>query len=239
MSLEKYKNFLEKAIYYYHHKAEFVKYFDKVPLNRYHTFDYCLNYLNNINECKILELGTSRSFVDGRFEGCNLDDRKYWEPNNPEKWDWSAGFFTRVFSELTNDDADLTTVDICKSHLERCKIMTEDYSDKINYIHTDSLTFLSVQEENSFDLIYMDAGDITPINETAVLHLEEAEIIVNRNLLKDGGIILIDDVKSVVPKQHGEKSEYGKAKLSIPYFLENDFEIIMDGYQVVLKKIAK
>ena len=51
------------------------------------------------------------------------------------------------------------------------------------------------------------------------------------------GIILIDDVKSVVPKQHGEKSDLGKAKYSIPYLLENGFEIVMDEYQYVLKKI--
>jgi hypothetical protein len=57
-----------------------------------------LNYFFENNFKTIVELGTSRSFVDGKFPGCNEDDVKYWEPENPEKWDWSAGIFTKVFS---------------------------------------------------------------------------------------------------------------------------------------------
>ncbi len=59
---------------------------------------------------------------------------------------------------------------------------------------------------------------MAPIEDTAELHLREAKIIVERNIIADDGIILIDDVKSVVPKQVGEKSDLGKAKYSIPYF---------------------
>ena len=78
---------------------------------------------------------------------------------------------------------------------------------------------------------------MTPIEFTAQLHLREAKIIVERNILKDDGIILIDDVKSCVPKLAGEISDYGKAKYSIPYFLENGYEIVMGEYQFILKKL--
>ena len=66
--------------------------------------------------------------------------------------------------------------------------------------------------------------------------MREAKIIVEKDLLSDNGIILIDDVKSVVPKKFGEKSDLGKAKYSIEYFLENGYEILMEGYQYILKK---
>ena len=78
-----------------------------------------------------------------------------------------------------------------------------------------------------YNLLYLDTGDMTPIEFTAQLHLREAKIIVERNILKDEGIILIDDVKSCVPKKAGEISDYGKAKYSIPYFLENGYEALI------------
>ena len=98
--LETNKNLLDNAIEYYYSIEEQEKYFGKKPKSRYFTFRYCFDNINNNVNPVIVELGTSRSFVDGRFEGCNSDDSKYWEPNNPKKWDWSAGIFTKVFSTL-------------------------------------------------------------------------------------------------------------------------------------------
>ena len=229
--LEKNKDYLKKAVEYYFSKEQQTKYFGYVPLTRYDTFKYCFE------NCKsnpiIVELGTSRSFVDGRFEGCNLDDTKYWEPNNPTKWDWSAGCFTKVFSNLF-PNSEFHTVDLAESHINRCKYMNSNMTN-INYHVSSSETFLN-NFNKKIDLLYLDTGDMTPIEFTAQLHLREAKIIVERNLLSDNGIILIDDVKSVVPKTFGEQSDLGKAKYSIPYFLENGYKIIMSEYQYILKK---
>ena len=57
--------------------------------------------------------------------------------------------------------------------------------------------------------------------------------------LKETSDILkkIDDVKNPLPKiRGGEKSNYGKAKYSIPMFLNAGYEIVMDEYQMILKK---
>ena len=183
----------------------------------------------------IVELGTSRSFVCGRFEGCNSDDVKYWEPNNPEKWDWSAGCFTKVFSNLY-PNSDFHTLDLMKSHIKRCKIMNEDRNN-ITYHVSSSEDFLE-KFDKKIDLLYLDTGDMTPIEETAQLHLREAKIIIEKDILAKNGIILIDDVKSVVPKKiDGETSDLGKAKYSIPYFLENGYKSVFNEYQTVLRKI--
>jgi len=229
--LEKNKDYLEKAVEYYFPKEDQIKYFGYVPLTRYDTFKYCFE--NCQSNPIIVELGTSRSFVDGRFEGCNLDDIKYWEPNNPSKWDWSAGCFTKVFSNLF-PNSEFHTVDLAESHINRCKHMNSNMTN-INYHVVSSETFLN-NFNKKIDLLYLDTGDMTPIEFTAQLHLREAKIIVERNLLSDNGIILIDDVKSVVPKTFGEQSDLGKAKYSIPYFLENGYKIIMSEYQYILKK---
>jgi hypothetical protein len=231
-SIDKYKDYLENALSYYHSDDIFIKYFNKVPKSRYHTFKYCIDYFNNKNPV-IVELGTSRSFVDGRFEGCNLDDTKYWEPNNPEKWDWSAGFFTKVFSE-SFPNSNLITVDLSNSHIKRCKYMNKNVNN-INYVVSSSEDFLN-NIDYKIDLLYLDTGDMTPIEETAQLHLREVKIVVERNLINKDGLILIDDVRNPTPKNAGEPSNYGKAKYSIPFLLQNGFKPIMNEYQVILIK---
>ena len=58
----------------------------------------------------------------------------------------------------------------------------------------------------NIDLLYLDTGDI---NEAAAqLHLKEAKIIVERNILKSGGLILIDDVRHSTPKRIHNENVY-------------------------------
>jgi hypothetical protein len=109
----------------------------------------------------------------------------------------------------------------------------------ITYHVSSSEDFLNKFKNKKIDLLYIDTGDMTPIGPTSELQLREAKIIVENNLLSDNGIILIDDVKNPTPLIHGDTSLLGKAKLSIPYFLNNGFEVIFDEYQVVLKKIKR
>ena len=234
--LNKYKDLMEDSMFPYHSAEEYKKYFGKVPKFRYHTLKYCFDYFFENNFKTIAELGTSRSFVDGKFPGCNEDDLKYWEPKNPEKWDWSAGCFTRLTGEIIQDtDIDFITIDLDPRHINRSKIMTEELNN-IEYYVMSSEDFLE-NGQGQLDFVYMDTGDMTPIEMTAQLHFRESKLIVEKNLISDGGIILIDDVRSPVPKiTSNEKSDYGKAKYSIPYLQENGFDIVMDEYQVVMIK---
>jgi hypothetical protein len=75
-----------------------------------------------------------------------------------------------------------------------------------------------------------------PIEPTANLQLEECKIIVNRNLLSDNGILLIDDVMNTTPQKFGETSKLGKSKYSIDYLLNNKYKILVDEYQYILTK---
>lgn len=237
--LQKYEILLRDAIKYYYNDDLYYKYFDKYPLMRDSTFKYCLKEFEKMNGKIMVELGTTRSFVDGRFEGCNSDDPKYWDEDDYNKWDWSAGCFTMLFSEcLKHHDFKLHTVDLMKNHIDRNKIMTKNYKNIVHHVAS-SEDFLNNYDINQgkLDLIYLDTGDMTPIENTAQLQLREAKIIVERDLLNDNGILLIDDVRNLTPKLHGEESNYGKAKYSIPYLLDNGFQLIMDEYQVVLRKI--
>jgi len=234
-TLKKYKNYLEKGTYDGHDWS----YLKNLPKSRYFTFKKVFKHFE-INKGKIIvELGTTRSFVHGGLEGCNLDDTKYWTPNNPERWDWGAGSFTRVAAEsLYHLKPTFHTVDLASNHINRCRLITKPFSKIMTYHTMSSTDFLKKYSlaNGKIDLLYLDTGDMTPIEPTAKMHLKEAKIIVERNLLSENGVIVIDDVKHPTPRKFGEKSELGKAKYSIPYFLKNGYKVLESEFQFVLIK---
>lgn len=204
--------------------------------SRYKSFEICADYISAKTDVSILELGTCRSFVDGRFEGCNLDDGKYWKPDNPEFWDWGAGCFLLVFGQLFKT-CSLTTLDLMKSHISRSKVMTDSLGIKCNHVVSDSVEFLK-NTEHKYDLIYVDTGDMWPIEPTSELQLSECKVIVERDLLKPGGLLLIDDVLNKTPRELGDPDNLlGKSKYSMGYLLDSGmFDLCFDGYQYLLKK---
>lgn len=224
--LKKFKDLLDLGSF------EGLRYKDEKK-SRYESFKYCLDFLEKKNHPVVLELGTCRSFVDGKFEGCNSDDIRYWSPDDFSKWDWGAGCFSLIFGQLSKSK--LITVDLLNPHIERCKIMTDSLEIDCNHIVSDSVSYL-LNTYEKFDLIYLDTGDMWPIKSTCDLQLREAEVIVKRNLLKENGILLIDDVLNGTPREMGDlENTLGKSEYSIPYLLDNGFEIVYKGYQYILK----
>jgi hypothetical protein len=202
-------------------------------LSRAHTMKFAYEEMLKIKCPVIFELGTTRSFVHGGLEGCAIPDEQYWQPDNPEAWDFSAGAFTRVFGELPNKI--LHTVDLIRNHINVAKKITDGLGG-IFYHVGDATKFLE-NIDLTADLIYSDVGDMTPLEDTARLHEEEAHIIIDRELVNIGGYVLIDDVHHPYPLSVGEKSAFGKAKYSVGVFLAGGFDIVMDEYQLLLKRI--
>ena len=223
------------------------RWMSNVPMNKYEknyhgrlaTFRYIFHELAKRNgRVIVLELGTSRSFVDGSFPGCNSDDVKYWDPVDFSKWDFGAGMFTYLCAEFFSQyhpNIEQHTVDLQKSHIRRCKIMTRKFFHNIKYHVSDSVKFLE-KFNTKCDLIYIDTGDMTPIEPTAKLQLEEVKKIVELNMLSSGGFLLIDDVRNPTALTQGEGNPLGKAKYSVPYLQSQGFRIVMDEYQMVLTK---
>lgn len=206
------------------------------PKTRFHTFSKAFELFINNNGRVIVELGTTRSFVHGGLIGCNSDDTSYWTPEKPENWDWGAGCFTRVAAEcFNNSNVEIHTIDLAQAHINRCRIITAPFKHMINYYVCSSVDFLA-NTNLKIDLLYMDTGDMTPIEPTALLQLEEARMVVHRDLIAPGGLILIDDVKNQTPKKFGETSDLGKAKYALPYLLKHGFELVENEYQILLRK---
>lgn len=230
--LDSYKEHLETGTY----EGQNWSSFSQLPKSRYYTFKRAFEHFERHNGKIIVELGTSRSYVHGGLEGCNSDELKYWQPHNPASWDWGAGFFTRMVAEaLAHCQPKIYTVDLAAAHIARCKVMTAPFASMITYHVCSSLDFLR-RCAFKIDLLYLDTGDMTPIEPTAQLQLEEARIIVERDLIAQNGIVLIDDVRNQTPKQFGESSDLGKSKYALPYLLQNGFEIVENEYQVIVRK---
>ena len=63
---------------------------------RKNTFKKTLELLKPYNNIVIVELGTSRSFKSWGISS----DTKDWFKDNPEKWAWSDGCFTRLLQTI-------------------------------------------------------------------------------------------------------------------------------------------
>jgi hypothetical protein len=233
-ALDKYREHLEAGTY----DGQDWSAFDRRPLSRYHTFRRAFEIFRRSGGRVVVELGTIRSYTHGGLAACNTDDRSAWTPAEPANWDWGAGCFSRLAAECL---ADLTpsifTVDSAAAHLDRCRLINAPFAALVSYAHADSRDFLR-GFPGSIDLLYLDTGDITPIEPTAELQLAEARLLVDRELLPLGGIVLIDDVRNQTPRAFGEQSDLGKAKYSLPFLLAHGFRIDMGEYQYLLVREA-
>lgn len=228
--LEKYRSHLEQGTYQSQNWSKF----KELPKSRFYTFAKAFEHFEKNNGKIVVELGTTHSFVDGQFPGCDSNDVKYWRPNNPEFWDWGAGCFTLMACEcLAHLNPEIHTIDLYSSAIQRCKVMTRSYQGIITHHVTSSEAFLE-NFPHKIDLLYLDTGYMNPIEPTAQLQLREVKIIVERDLLSENGLLLIDDVRN--QSAIGDISGLGKSKYSIPYLLKNGFEFVEDEYQVIMRK---
>ena len=223
-------------------KKEYLQYLKFPPglegdwSDRSETFSKALTMFSETSSnSTIVELGTTRSYVGGGFEGCLSPNDKYWKPDNPETWDWQAGCFTIIAAEfcqkLKDRNIEFHTVDLSAEHIRRAKLMTEHIYEKIQYHVTSSLDFLQ-NFKNKIDLLYIDTGDCEP--RTMELQFLEAQIVVNKSLVADGGLILIDDVFR--PNKYRAQFYRNKSELSLPFYLQNGFELVYSNYQTLLRK---
>lgn len=67
---------------------------------------------------------------------------------------WSSLFFAEY---VGSNGGHLDIVELEAQNLENCKLITEDFKDKITYICDDGLNHL--KNNNNYDLIYLDGGN--------------------------------------------------------------------------------
>ena len=189
------------------------------------AYSLIINNIKSDENYKIVELGTSRSFVSGGSPGCLDTDTRFWTPNIPSNWAWSDGVFTKTFSDnLEGYNYTLYTIDPNENAISICNTICNGNSN-IKIIQDYSTNFLN-SIDFKIDFLCMDHMESS--EEACLKHLEDSILIVKKNLMNENGIILIDDV--------GENIINTKGKYSVPYLLQNGFKMVLHEYQVLLIK---
>jgi predicted O-methyltransferase YrrM len=110
----------------------------------------------------------------------------------------NQGAFTLVFSDFIKNytGGQLITVDISQTHMDNCKKYTEQYGDVIEYVVSDSVSYLTSLSDDfikNTDFIFFDSYDLNltdPIP-SEIHHLRELLAVYDR--LSEDVILAVDD----------------------------------------------
>ena len=171
---------------------------------RYSSFEKLFQLADERNLSFIVETGTARG--KNKFY--------YSKP----RVNWKDGMSTMLFAEYSNlVNGTFWSCDINNQNIYNAYQFTEKFSKKVNFAIADSLIFLRDINSN-IDILYLDSLDGN-IEGASDHQLKEAKLAI-KNLNNDG-LVILDD-------------KGGKTKLSIPFFLENEWKIIFENDQQVL-----
>ena len=194
--------------------------YERYLLQRKNTFKKAWDCIKDKNNLVIVELGTSRSF---KSWGISSDEND-WQPYNPERWAWSDGCFTKLFTDnLEGKNFIIYTIDPCPDAIKVVKTMIGE-NNRVKILQMKSTDFLN-NFNDKIDLLYMD--HLESGEQACQVHLTDAKIVVERDLMKDDGIIFIDDCP---------EGSIGKGKYSIPYLMSQHYKPLIHEYQMILKK---
>lgn len=173
---------------------------------RYASFELITNLLSKRQSKILVELGTAR--------------------NGDQNFRWDGGS-TIIFANWAKDNqAKLYSVDYDIDAINRAKDATRNYSENVEFVHEDSLTFLD-QFEEPIDFIYFDSSDYDIQNpESAQIHhFNELNLALPK--LNEGSIIMIDDC---------DLAGGGRGKYTIDFLVQQGWRVVYRGYQVILVK---
>jgi hypothetical protein len=143
---------------------------------RLNYYEYVLNKLHSLNKpITVIETGTMWN---------GLEDNQ--------------GAFTLVFADFIKNHTGgkLITVDISEKHMNNCKQFTKEYSDVIEYVVSDSVSYLESLSNDfvkNIDFIFFDSYDLNLVDPlpSEIHHLRELLAVYNR--LSNNVILAVDD----------------------------------------------
>jgi mannosyltransferase OCH1-like enzyme len=209
----------------------------------------------------IVELGIARSFITEPPPGVNGADHQLWKEDDPAGWDWGAGCFTRVAVEALRGydfhyhgvDSSLDAQRVAQTmlsplrqvakageHQIYCEItehlgtdvfIWKGSTELANRVHWHPCTAREFLENFSgqADLIYMDHGECS--EETSRMHEADARLILGKNLIKEGGYVLIDDHLLAEGKDLRPKSNYSR-----DVFEQAGWRVVAEGRQLLMQR---
>jgi hypothetical protein len=145
-------------------------------VNRMNYYDYVLNKLYLLNKpIIVVETGTMWNGLE----------------NN-------QGAFTLIFADFIKNytGGKIITVDISNDHMNNCREFTKDFSDVIEYVVSDSVSYLKSLDDNfvsEIDFIFFDSYDLHLLDPlpSQIHHLRELLAVYDR--LSDEVLLAVDD----------------------------------------------
>lgn len=197
-------------------------------ITRLHYYEHVLNKLYSLNKpITVIETGTM------------------W--NSLEE---NQGAFTLVFSDFIKNytGGKLITVDISEEHIRNCKEYTKEFCDVIDYVVSDSVSYLkSLDDEfvKNIDFIFFDSYDLNLIDPlpSEIHHFRELLAVYDRlsenvvlavddNLMPNNWIewIMLDDDKNILSTTviSAENEIIGKGTLVDRFLLDNNWKRFND-----------
>lgn len=227
--LAKYKEHLEFGTY---ENQDWSK-ISCLPKSRYDTFLLAFTHFAKMGGKQIVQLGISPLYTNS--EHCIGQGNDNHQGNPTQKP--NSLFFIKIASScLMHLNPIIYTVDTDISAANRCKKMMEPFNPMHRIYIGSTIDYLNSCSSNSIDMVYIDTTDLISLESSAIQQLEQAKLIVEKNLLTDNGIIIINDVHNQNAIYYGDTSGLGCSRYAIPYFLCNGFEVVVDEYQMILKK---
>lgn len=87
----------------------------------------------------------------------------------------------------------LITIDVDEGYIESCKEQTKEFSDVIEYIHSDSVEYLKNYKGQNIDILYQDSYDLDLQNPWPSMHHHLKEIAAIYKKLSWDAVVYIDD----------------------------------------------
>jgi predicted O-methyltransferase YrrM len=110
--------------------------------------------------------------------------------------DWNAGAMTLLFGDLIKNwtGGKLITIDISPESTAKCKELTAEFSDVIEYVTADSVSFLTrLEEKNKVDLFFFDSYDLNVFDPAPSYIHHFRELLAVYDDISENAIVSIDD----------------------------------------------
>lgn len=145
----------------------------------------------------------------------------------------NMGAFTYIFADLIKNHTGgkLITIDISETSIQNCKESTKEFADVIEYITSDSVTYLeslSDEQVQQFDFIYFDSFDLSvpdPVP-SQLHHYRELAAVYKR--LNPDVVLAVDD--NFLPNTNIEWITYlGNGETSSKLYQSTQYRILGKG----------
>jgi len=166
-------------------------------MNNFNLDQFLSPYIDVLNQTGVSRLNYYRYIIE-KLINLNkpitvVETGTMWEP-----LERNQGAFTLIFADLIKNHTGgkLITIDISEEHMNNCKNNTKDFSDVIDYIISDSVTYLKSltdEEVQQIDFIYFDSYDLNLVDPapSQLHHYRELDAVYSR--LKPNTSIAVDD----------------------------------------------